>query len=511
MKISLLTLAFIGFVFTSSYGQKENLDTCGSPPFKTQWLKDYQKDPSKYQTRTGGIMYVPMTVHVLTGGTSDEFIFRNLCQLNADFEGTDLQFYLNYPIRRVSNGSYNNHSELEVGYNMMVEYNVENTINTYVVDNPAGNCGYNLPYAGIAMNKTCMGEGDHTWAHEVGHNLSIQHPFLGWEGGVSYTGTVPHSFADPAPEFVTYDYTLFQLEPYFDLDTLIIDTAYVEKADGSNCHFAADGFCDTDPDYIANRWFCDESNGNTSLLTFTDPDGVKLQADGTLIMSYADDICSGRFTEEQAAAMRANLLDEKPEYLDPSYTAEPMLDPVVTLTYPIDDEIVYNESIELEWEDIPNADFYLIELFSTNEVFPGMLFPWDKYSSQESTLEIDALPVNVNFFWTVTPYEDFSFCNENVSAMNSFITSGVSSTKELTENQVKLFPNVLSSGGNLRVKFENTTQYSIFIKTIDGKQVQTFNGTDSQLDISTQGWTAGIYLAQIQLEEGRTTKKIIIH
>lgn len=511
MKIPFIVLLLIGFCSTFCLGQKEHLSPCGTPSFKSQWLKEYQKDPSKYKTRSGGIMYIPMTVHVLTGSATDDFIFDNLCQLNTDFAGTDLQFYLNHPIRRVSNGNYNNHTELEVGYNMMVEYNVENTINTYVVDNPAGNCGYNLPYAGIAMNRACMGEGDHTWAHEVGHNLSIQHPFLGWEGGVSYNGTVPHSFADPAPEWVTYDYTAFKLEPYFDFDTLIIDTAFVEKADGSNCHFAADGFCDTDPDYIASGWSCDQNSGNESFMVFTDPDGVKLKADGTLIMSYANDVCSARFTDEQSAAMRANLLDEKSDYLDPDYLPLPMLDPEVILNYPIDDEVVYHEFVQLDWEDIENADFYKVEVLITNEVFPGMTFPWMSFSTAESEITIPAMDVNIQFFWSVTPYTDFEFCNANATVMQSFITSDVSSTEELTDAQVKLFPNVLKQGQDIQIELEAMKAITISIRSIDGKSVFTHEGLESKLRISTQAWTPGIYLAHMQLKEGRTTKKIILY
>ncbi len=509
MKKILFSLFFMGFCLSLSLAQKAELSPCGSQPYKTEWLKNYQKDPSKFETRSGSTLYVPMTVHVLAGGVTDEFIFRNLCQLNADFQDTEIQFYLNYPIRRVSNGAYNSHQELELGYNMMVEYNVENTINTYVVDNPAGNCGYNLPYAGIAMNKTCMSEGDHTWAHEVGHNLSIQHPFLGWEGGVSYTGTVPHNFNNPAPDFVTYDYTLFQQTPYFDVDTLIVDTAFVERADGSNCHYAGDGFCDTDPDYIANRWFCN-SDGQSNLI-FTDPDGVKLQADASLIMSYADDGCAARFTEEQSAAMRANLIDEKMEYLDPNYTADPMLDPELVLNYPIDDEIVPFDGVVLDWEDIPNADFYNIEIYITNEVFPGMMFPWNSYSSQESEFTLPALDVNVQFFWEITPYEDFAFCNENVSEMNSFITSDVSSVNELDDTQVKLFPNILEAGQIIQIVLEETKDIFLDIRSMDGKQIYSYKGIGNQVSVSSQGWATGIYLAYIELEEGRTTRKIIVH
>jgi len=147
------------------------------------------------------------------------------------------------------------------------------------------------------------------------------------------------NYNEPAPEKVTYDYTYFQ--DTLILDTLIVDTTYVEKIDGSNCTFAADGFCDTKPDYIASRWNCDEnSNGFTEQ---TDPNGEKFYSDGSLFMSYALDNCSNRFTEDQIAAMRANLIDEKPSYLGNENVIDPIPDGEVAVVTPEELEVVSNK------------------------------------------------------------------------------------------------------------------------------------------------------------------------
>mgnify|MGYP000043822657 FL=1 len=92
------------------------------------------------------------------------------------------------------------------------------------------------------------------------------------------SSTAAGTFSEPAPETVLYNYTLFK--DSLILDTLIIDTAYVEKVDGSNCEYAADGFCDTPPDYLAYRWTCNQSTG-TSFGTMLDPNGESFKSDAT--------------------------------------------------------------------------------------------------------------------------------------------------------------------------------------------------------------------------------------
>ncbi|MEL6720383.1 MAG: metalloprotease, partial [Bacteroidota bacterium] len=361
-------------IFSIDFAVAQQLNPCGTIAGRSKWLQQYQAAPDRYKKGNDSTIYVPMTIHILGTNTGNGY-FRMpnfldaFCRLNTDFEGTNLHFYINNEINYINNTAWYQHDDILTGVEMMFENNVENTLNVYFVDSPAGNCGYNLPYAGIANAKSCSDPDDHTWAHEVGHALSIPHPFLGWEGGVAHDGSINHSFNNPAPREVYYDYTLFKEQLY--LDTLIIDTALVELVDGSNCYEAADGFCDTEPDYVAQRWQCNADGRSPTRQT--DPDGQKFNSDGSLIMGYSLDQCSSRFTPEQIAAMRANLLDQKSAWLnDQAPLGTVSTDPVV-INSPFEDEITPAENIYFEWEAVENATHYIVQVsrlssFVFNEV-----------------------------------------------------------------------------------------------------------------------------------------------
>jgi len=306
----LLSIIFSLSVFSLIGQHDHGLKPCGSAPHKSEWLKKYQKHKADYPDKVEGEIFVPLNVALVgtdvgTGRFSESTLLESMCTLNQDFSETEIQFYLE-ELRTIDDTEFFEHQEILVGAEKMFEYNSDQAINCYVVGNPAGNCGYNLPYAGIALSNSCTNPSDHTWAHELGHAFSLPHPFLGWEGGAGYDGVPQQDWTEPAPEYVLYDYTLFK--DTLILDTLIIDTAYVELVDGSNCDIAADGFCDTAPDYHAYRWPC--TSNNESFNTQIDPNGATFRSDATLFMSYGLDACASRFSNEQSLAMRANLEEE---------------------------------------------------------------------------------------------------------------------------------------------------------------------------------------------------------
>ncbi len=287
---------------------------------------------------------------------------------------------------------------------MMFANNIENTLNVYIVNDPAGNCGYNLLYGGIALKISCSGAGSYALAHEIGHALSLPHPFLGWEGGVSYDDSIEHDYLTPAPERVTYDYTYFK--DTLILDTLIIDTAWVEKLDQSNCTFAADGFCDTPPDYLHARWNCNGQSLSNQLQT--DPNGQVFYSDGTLIMGYANDNCQSRFTTEQVAAMRANLLDEKTNWLDNAdLTLQPVGDVPAVLLSPLDGEVPTPAAITFSWEAVPNATYYLLEVSPFSSFTLGSTIVVE---TTAITQELYDFEEDKRYYWRVRAYNDGYFC-----------------------------------------------------------------------------------------------------
>ena len=429
-------LTIIAFVLCTGPVNAQN--GCGTEPYKDPWLTSFQKriDLLDRFESNDTLLRVPMVVHVLGNDDGSGYfpvsrILQALCRVNQDFESTNIQFYLKENIQYIDHSGWYDHPDIHAGAEMMFVNNYEAAINCYIVQDPAGNCGYNLPYAGIALSKSCLGPRDHTWAHEIGHNLSLPHPFLGWEGGRTHDGSQPPVFNQPAPEWITYDYTLFK-DVYYP-DTMIIDTAIVEKTDGSNCRESSDGFCDTKPDYIAFRWPCGiDSFSNIRQL---DPDTNSFKSDGRWIMSYSFDNCNRGFTPEQIMAMRANLKEQKPELLRETPPDVVVSEPVALL-YPENGTDVPANNIVLEWSPLDSGTFYLVEASRLSNF--GFLEV--EVVTDATTLVIDQQLGNRKYYWRVIPFSASSFCSGNAS-VRTFTVQTPTSNRESIPGDVAIYSN----------------------------------------------------------------------
>ena len=498
---------------TFSFGQQP-VHQCGTQPYKSEFLKKYQANPEAYATRAGDLLMVPLTIHNV--GNDSGFghynfnkLLEAMCALNADFEGTDIQFYLEGDVIYYDNSAYNAHTTFVEGANMMFENNIENTINNYIVSNPSGAAGYNLPYAGIAMGKAYMSPGNHTWAHEIGHNLSLPHPFIGWEGGVSHDGSVSHSYDQPAPEFVTYNYTVFQSEFFNDADTLIIDTAFVEYVDGSNCTFAADGFCDTSPNYLDFTFDCDGTIFTNP--TQTDPTGATFQSDATLFMAYSLDECANRFSPDQIAAMRATLINEKPELL---YDLNPpaLVDASPIQTMPLQDEVVPYDEVTFTWEAVPNATTYFVEVSRLSDF---SLIAHEELTSNTYTTAFD-LQVEKDYYWRVRAFNKKSFCapaSDNIK----FETGDFVSNENITLSNFSIYPTILNSGTDLTIDWNDQSiqHLSIQIFNSAGALIQKEDRKDmvgqNTYEFNTTILTQGVYFIAIQADGKTERAKFVIN
>lgn len=472
---------------------------CGTAPGKSEWLKNYQRAPQAYPQRSDSTLYVPLTIHIVgTDNGAGYFRIASLkeafCKLNGSYSEANIQFFIKGDIRYHNNSAWYSHDSVLEGADMMFASNVDSTLNIYFVSDPAGNCGYNLPYAGIAMSKGCSGPNDNTWAHEIGHALRLPHPFLGWEGGISYDGSIPPAFDEPAPALVTYDYTFFQ-DTLIE-DTLIIDTAFVELVDGSNCAIAADGFCDTPPDYLAQRWFC---NGDgLSSVEQTDPNGEVFRSDGSLIMGYSDDACQARFTPGQIAAMRANLFDEKPEWISQSSPQQEVASAAPELLAPIDGDITPVEETVLAWEAVANATHYVVE------VSPIPTFGIrDEYIAAANTLTLTGLAEERTYYWRVSAYNAYSFCSP-VSPPRSFTASSlVNAVQQLgrAEDIFRVYPSPVRSGAAFIIEGPAGT---MGLYRSDGALLHSERLQNTRTEVPTNGLPSGIYYLKITAGNGTT-------
>ncbi|RMF02177.1 MAG: T9SS C-terminal target domain-containing protein [Bacteroidetes bacterium] len=373
---------------------------------------------------------------------------------------------------------------------MMAENNLPNVINCYVVESPAGNCGYFSPgLDGIALAKGCLAPSDHTWAHEIGHFLSLNHTFFGWE---YYDEEV--NFDLPAPEF--------------------LNGWEVEKVDRSNCQTAGDGFCDTPADYLAFRWNC--NNRNESTIEQTDPNGVVFRSDARYIMSYSSDRCATIFSEEQIGAMRANLLEERAELIGPQPELSDILIPdteQVTPIYPTADDLLTIRSVTIEWEPIPNADSYIVQL----NPFRVFSVVFNEFIVNEPRITFDALLSNETYYWRVKPINETDTCHP-FTRPNSFDTGTVVSSREaqLPEDMISLFPNpVTQEVFTLDIQAGKAASGYWQLRNSKGQVVQAQNirtdGFGVQQRISTAGLPTGMYWLRLVLDDKQLTKKVIIH
>lgn len=509
----LIFLLFIGCISTGT--TQSDLHPCGTLDHRSDWLKNFQRNNGLVNTRCGEKLYVPLTVHIVTnddgtGEIASSSLIGSLCTLNEDFVGAKIEFYLQGGFNYLSRTEMYTHETTTEAAFQMFDLNVPNTINCYIVGTAAGNCGYNLPYAGVVLDINCLNPDDHTWAHEIGHNLSLPHPFLGWEGGYSHDGTPVGSsnstetFSEPAPETVLYNYTLFK--DSLILDTIIIDTAFVEKVDGSNCEYAADGFCDTPPDYLAYRWSCNESAG-TSIGSMLDPNGESFKADATLIMSYANDVCAARFSPEQNEAMRANLIDEKPDYLNNQTAPLTIENPSITYIAPQVGETQPFDYIELEWETVENAEHYWVQIH-LNEGLNAKL--WEGIVSEPNAIgEIPEQFADRDVFWTVAPFTNYDFCTE-FQGSNTFYVSMTSSTSVLEARKWNIVPSIINSGGVINIESEiNMAETNIAVMDMSGNLLLKQKIQNNIIEIPAT-WSTGIYLIQIENNGSMHTQKIVI-
>lgn len=485
---------------------------CGTPPGISPWLEQFTADGISYDRSADTLIMLPLGVHVVgrddgSGYLAEQDVIDALCQLNEDFSASNIRCYIKGGINYINDSDFYDHDDVIDGAFKMFDYNIPNAINCYIMGDPAGNCGYNLNYAGIALKKNCIDPGDHTWVHEVAHHLTIQHTFLGWEGGITHDGSQPANYSQPAPEKVTYDYTKFKNQLY--LDTLIIDTALVEKTSGADCAGAADRFCDTPPDYLAFRWPCD-ANG-FSLQTQVDPEGNTFKSDGSFFISYAFDQCQSRFSDGQIAAMRANLTDEK-DFLLENAPAVMDIDLASSLLIPEEGQTVSPLETTLSWSSSPNAEKYVVEL----DIVTFFGSPYYQSWVTTDTFVIADLIEEAPYYWRVRPFNNQSFCTPYTTG--SFFTGLVSSTSAPTaEAQPIIQPNPVKSGEDLRITLPEQTPpvLSVSLYSLTGQKLvaSNFSKDDtsaSTLRVSTGMLTPGMYIVSIQTDSGLWSQKVMV-
>jgi hypothetical protein len=233
-------------------------------------------------------------------------------------------------------------------------------------------------------------------------------------------------------------------------------------------------------------------------------------------MSYASDQCMDLFSNEQIAAMRANLKFEHADYLQ-VFQPQPGIpdDTIVQLISPIDSAAVQFDDIELKWSPVPNAQYYSVEA----SIFPNFGVNIFQSITNNTSIAVNAfIPSNRVVYWRVRPYSDWSVCDPIQSPQKGiFRTKNLTATNELERHAVaQLAPNP-ASGGNpsqLRVNSDEAMEAQLTLHDAAGRlcyqqQMRIING-ENVWDIPTAQLESGLYTVTLVNELGRTVLRLAV-
>lgn len=492
MKRALLLLLLAGLSHAAAFAQSEDdknaLHPCGTPAGIDPWLRKYLANPISVP-ENNDTLWTALQIHLLarndgTGRFGPDRMLDAFHRLNEDFAQTGIRFYFKHPWNLLNSSVWFEHDSVVQGREMMFANNVPGALNVYFMARAAGNCGYNLPYAGIAMAHACSGPNDHTWAHEVGHALALPHPFLGWEGK-RYDPDLP------TPDTLLYDYTHFHAEP----DTIVpapLDTALVEYVDGSNCTIAADRICDTGPDYLSYRWQCNAQG--LSSIQQRDPAGEPFFSDGTLFMSYAADNCQRRFTPQQIQIMRTRLRTDRAHWVTPAAPVTGLVTQTASLVAPINSAPSPVNATVLQWRAVPDATHYLVQVAKVGSFG---IRDFEVIVSDTFVLAQNLTP-NWNYFWRVRAFNAASV--GPYSAVGRFLSTPASLVLTAGEAGWSIYPTLLPSGMPLAVETpEHWRGQPLTLSVFDAagrlvfRQERTFFSEREWVPLPTEKWAAGAY------------------
>jgi hypothetical protein len=472
MRTKLLVTLFFSLALGGVYAQ--GLKPCATITTDAVRQKNLSVDRSErigFQHR-GSTYYVPVKIHLV--GTDDglghfrkEQVFQLMCEVNEQFAPLNVRFYIYDDINYINNSNYNNH-DFSGGYNMMIEHNFPAVVNTYIVSNPAGACGYAYypntgpNGGGIVLAQSCSGTGNSTYAHEFGHYFSLPHTFDEW---------------DFNPEYVN----------------------------GSNCAFAGDYFCDTPADFIDYRWSCPYS-GN-----FTDPNGDVYNPDGTNFMSYSNEPCPSKFSNEQKSAMLFSLnYDYNGDLVNHPNPSLLQINDVQELVFPENNAVGLDPlQVILRWNSIEGAEQYHLIFHRRNaaSVQRVDVFLTDTFYVLNNLLN------EYNYEWRVKPFHSNALCSP-YSQKFYFKTGtvGVETLSDLTE-KFEVFPNPVAGGQPITIRAHDILKATqVEVLNLNGKIFSSKIIPDAftEANIELPFLSAGVYLIKITSGNFPIYKKLIV-
>ncbi len=285
----------------------------------------------------------------------------------------------------------------------------------------------------------------------------------------------------------------------------------IELMDGSNCATTADRICDTPPDYL----FAFSSVGGPCGLSndVFDLNGDLVITMANNVMSYFEGCDEYEFTADQISLMRADFNSPQREYIRSTYvptTAEINPSEALTVLNPANNSTEENyNSVNLEWNEIANAEMYSVKVISAGGD------QWF-YDTPNTSLFLTNLSADTYYIWSVLPYNESSGCH--LGTASAFFTgSGTTSVNDIEGiNQISISPNpsVMSDQSIIHIESSELMDISIEIVDTAGKllsqQRQLLSQGMNQIPLNLEGLYQGIYFVRVRNNEQQSTKRLVI-
>lgn len=454
------------------------------------------------RTSFDSVIYIPILFHVIsqsdgTGGASWQQVFNNVCAINDFYADQNVQFYIHGINRFNSDQVYVNGTSADYVRSIHKENGV---MNVYIGGPYVQGTGYGAYYAPnfdwiFAWNNQISGGG--TMAHEIGHYFTLPHTFNGWEGTDYVTAS---SGIGHAPEMGT--------------NGRPVET--VNRGDSlENCQWAADGFCDTPPDYSSGGGAC------SGAISWKDPNNTTFSLDPSIRqnhMSYF--FCNPKlFTGDQKEAMKLDIIQRGYHLFDvPTPLA---VDGTANPTTPADGSLApyTTTAVEFKWDAPAAANRYLVTIERT---IPGNctgVGVRQEYFTSNTSVWANLEP-NTSYRWRVESMTAYDPCNRTASDWNCFNTADwVVSTEnvQLAIESSRVFPNP-SAGSNevileVNVPVNTDAQISIFNSlgqnVLPSQNLMLQSGKNLE-QINIEALAAGMYIINIETANERISHKLMI-